>query len=226
MAFLRKEDDEPQALAVDVNPEEIPELQEAAEAIAKARRFADSITGEASAENKTEFADALKALRDANRDAEESRKKLTRQYDDAKKRIKAHVDELVSSSKAAYESLEDRLLNLEAAERKADEEERRAEEARAKAEQEEENRRAEEEKRRAKHVPPPAPRKRPTGARGQSGAKASPVKEVKYNIVDESQIPEEYWRKELNRSKIQTDVRAGVVIAGVEPYVDESVRVG
>lgn len=220
------EEAEPLALTVDVDPAELTELQEAAEALAKARAFADQLPAEATAENKSQFADALKSLRDAKRDAEDARKKITRRFDDGKKRVKAHVDELVSSVSAAYESASDRLLALEAAEERADQEERERERELAKQQQDEENARAEQEGRRAKHVPPPAPRKRATGARGASGAKASKVRTVKYNVVDESKIPDEYWRRELDRSKVQADVRAGVVIPGIEPYVDESVRVG
>lgn len=218
--------EEPPSITVDVDPQELPEFQEAARRLSKARAYADQLPAEATPENKGQFADVLKSLRDADRDAEDARKKLTRKFDDGKKRVKGQFDELRSSVSAAKESVADRLLVLEAAERKADEEERAAERAAAEAEQKRENERAEAEGRRSKHVPPPAPRVRPTGARGPSGAKASPVKETKYNIVDEAAIPDEYWRKELNRAKLQTDVRAGVVIPGVEPYVEESMRVG
>lgn len=216
---------EPEALRVDVKPEEIPELAKLHERLLKARARADRLPAEATAENKGEFATALEDLRNAKRDLEDARKKIARQFDGAKKRVKGFVDEISGSVAAAYESVEARLLDLEAAERRADEEEQKAEEERRKAEQKAENAEAEEEGRRARHVPPPAPRKRPTGARASSGAKATPVKEVKYKIVDEEKIPDEYWKRELNRSKIGTDVRAGVVIPGVEPYVDESMRV-
>ena len=213
------------ALTVDVDPREIPELEAVEGKLIRARRVADALPAEATAENKGQFATALEDLRNAKRDAEEARKQITRQFDGAKRRVKAHVDELVSTVSAAYESAADRLLELEAAERRADEEERRAEEAQRKAAQEEEDAKAEAEGRRHRHIPPPAPRQRPTGARSTSGAKASPVRTVKPKILDESQIPEEYWRKALNMAKINADVRAGVVIPGVEPYVEESVRV-
>jgi hypothetical protein len=211
---------------VDVEPGEIPALQKAAEGLARARRAGDGLPAECTPETKSAFADALKELRDAKRDAQDARLEVTRQFDQAKSRIKVYVDELTSSVAAAYESISDRFLALEAAERRRREEEAAAAERRRREEQEAENAKAREEDRRARHIPAPPPRKEPTGARGASGIKAAPRKELRYRIVDEEKIPDEYWKRELNRAKLQADNRAGIAIPGVEPYYDERVQVG
>jgi hypothetical protein len=214
---------ESDALRVDV---ELPEFQKAQERLHRARAIADRLPEKCTAENKGEFADALREMRDADRDAEEARKGITREFDKGKARVKAGFDELRSSVSAARESVSDRFLEHERAVEKERAEQRARELAEAAKAQEEENARAEAARRRPRHVSPPTERKEPTGARSSTGAKASPVKEKKYRILDESEIPEEYWRKELNRQKIRTDSLAGVHIPGVEIYEDDRVQVG
>lgn len=61
-------------------------------------------------------------------------------------------------------------------------------------------------------VRPPVQIKEP--AKTQGGVTFRKV--VSFEIIDEAQIPETYWLKELNTMKIRTDVRNGMVIPGVQ----------
>jgi len=216
-------------LPADVEVKELNEFTEAAERVARAKRDADAITGDIdSPERYSEATDALKALGDAIKDVEVARKKVKKPFDDAGKRVQAAFVELQSLPKAAKESLEKRALAFERKRQKEERDRREAEEAEArkaeaeaKAEGDEQTaREAREDVDRAM-----APRAEVSGARGASGAKASPTSELKYEITDEALLPDEYVNRVPNRSRILEGVRQGVAIPGVRAYRDEKVRV-
>jgi len=218
MALGRGRNDAPPALAIDVDPKELAEFQQAAEDLARAERGARNVPAELTFDNKGLAADALRELRYASKEAEAARKKITKRFDDAKGRVKAAFDELRAKPDAAAESIGARLVAVEEAEAAKAAEERRREEAEARKAQEEENRRAAEEKRASHHVPPPAPKKRPTGARGSSGAKASVSYEMAYEIVNPEAVPDRFKRWEWDRTEILKAVRNGEAIPGVRPF--------
>ncbi len=216
----------PAPLDVDIDVREHDDFQRVDEATRKAIEQADRITGDIEdQELASEATDALAVLRNAIADGETARKGLKKPYDDAGKRVQAAFKELASPLEARKKSLEDRFLAYEAKKEQAERERREREEAETRKAQEEENARAEAEQRQAHHVAAPAPRKEPTGARGASGAKSSPTTELKYRIVDEDELPDEYVERVPRRSKILADVRNGIVIPGVEPYRDKRVQV-
>jgi chromosome segregation ATPase len=228
MGLLGK-DDKPAVLDVEVDVRELPEFTDAAERIARARRDADAITGDIdSPERYSEATDALKSLNDAIKDTEAARKKVKRPFDDAGKRVQSSFVELQGPAKAAKESLEQRALAFERKRQKEERERREAEEAEARKREAEAKARGEEEE--ARHAREDvdratAPRHEVSGARGASGAKASPTSELKYNITDEAALPDEYVNRVPNRGKILEAVRQGIAIPGVQPYRDEKVRV-
>ena len=208
---------------------ELAAFKEAAEGLTKARATADALTGDIEDEGRySEATDAMKFLDDAVKDAEAARKKTKKVFDNAGKFVQSSFTELKNSAKAARESLEQRALAFER-KREKEERERREEEeaaarkaeAEAKAEgNEEEARHQREEVDRAM-----APRAQVTGARGDTGAKASPTSELKYEITDEALLPDEYVKREPNRAKILEAVRQGIAIPGVRPYREKKVRV-
>lgn len=208
---------------------ELAQFKEAAEAIVKARATADAITGDIdSPERYSEATDAMKFLDDARKDAEAARKKVKRAFDNGGKLVQSSFVELAGSAKAARESLEQRALAFERKRRKEEQDRREAEEAEArKAEAEakkegddEAAQRAREDVHRAT-----APRAEVSGARGDTGAKASPTQELKYDITDEAALPDDYVKRVPNRAKILEAVRQGIAIPGVHVYRDEKVRV-
>lgn len=229
MALLSRNRDEGAALeegAVAPDPRTLEEFSSICAAAARARQAADAIpevidTDEAA----SAAADALKALKHVRQDAEKYRKDLGRPYSDAKAAIDATFKEVASPVGAIEQSLKDRLIERERRRKAEAEERRRKEEMQAEAEQEQEDVQAAEEGRASKHIPPPAPKAEPTGARGLSGAKASTVEETKYEIIDEALLPDAYVKRVPMKSKIKADVQQGIVIPGVRPYKDDNVRV-
>lgn len=227
MGLLGK--DEKSVLDVDVNVRELPEFTEAAENIGKALREAEAITGDIdSPERYSQAADALKSLNYAIKDADAARKKVKRPFDDAGKRVQSSFVELQSRPKAAKESLESRALAFERKRAKEERERREAEEAEARKREAEAK--AEGDLETAKQAREDvdramAPRAEVTGARGGSGAKASPTSELKYEITNERELPDEFVKRVPDRAKILEAVRQGIAIPGVRPYRDEKVRV-
>lgn len=233
MGLLNRRDDEPTgetALTTAVAPTELSAFAEcraaADKAMVSAKRFDRDVTDREAASIVT---DLLRDLKHARQAAEKARKETKAPFADAGKRIDAAFKELQSPIEAAERSLKDRLLAFERQRQKEERERREAEEREAlKAKQEAEEmhdpeaeRDARQDLRRAQ-----APRKEPTGARGSSGAKASPVSEVKYEITDPDKLPDEYVERVPKRSKILADVRQGVVIPGVHAWTEDNVRVG
>lgn len=209
-----------------IDPKETDEFAQAARLGRRAKEQADAITGEISDQQlANEATEALAALRAAVNETEASRKALKKPFDEAGKQVHVAFKELASPLEAAKESLEARFLAFE--KRKEDEarQRREAEEASVRRAQEEENARAAEQGRQSHHIAPPPPRREVKGGRGVSGAKSSPVSELKYDIVDEDALPDEYVERVPRRAKILADVRAGLVIPGVRPYRDRKVRV-
>lgn len=227
MSILSKRtDDEPEhtPLDVDLDVRERGEFVRVDNATRKAIEQADRLPAEiADQAAESEATDALAELRNALADGEAARRALKKPFDDAGKRVQATFKELASPLEARKKSIEDRVLAYEAEKEREERERREREEAAARKAQEEENARAEAEQRQAHHVAAPPPRKEPTGARGMSGAKATPTTELKYRIVDEDALPDEYVERVPRKSKILVDVRNGVAIPGVEPYRDRRV---
>lgn len=220
------EPEAPPALAVDIDVREHEEFKKVDEATRKAIAQADRLTGEVEdQETASQVTDALAEIRNAIEDGETARKALKKPFDTAGKRVQAAFKELASPLEARKQSLEDRFLAYEARKEKAATERREREEAEAAAAQEEENKAAEAEGRAAHHIPPPAQRAEPTGARGASGAKGSPTTELKYRIIDEDELPDEYVERVPRKGKILADVRQGIVIPGVEPFRGKRVQV-
>jgi hypothetical protein len=223
------EPDAPAPLNVDLDVREREEFQRVDEQTRKAIEQADRLTGEiGDPEAASEATDALASLRNAIDDGETARKALKKPFDAAGKRVQAAFKELASPLEARKKSLEDRFLAYEE-KREAEERERRErEEAEARKAQEEaeqaQDAAAESQARQDLHRAQ-APRVQPTGARGASGAKSSPTAELKYDIVDEDALPDEYVERVPRRAKILADVRQGIAIPGVQPYRDKRVQV-
>ncbi len=207
----------------------LAEFNEAAASIAKARVSADAITGDIdSPESYSAATDAMKFLDDAMRDVEALRKKVKRSFDNGGKLVQSSFVELKGSADAARKSLEQRALAFEDRRQREEQERREAEEAEARKREAEAKRegdeqaaqRAREEVHRAT-----APQADVSGARGETGAKASPTSELKYDITDEDALPDAYVKRVPDRAKILEAVRQGVIVPGVHVYRDRKVRV-
>lgn len=208
------------------DPTTLPEFAELAAEAAKAMNYANQVKGEVGGEDLAKTAaDVLKELKGVLRKNKATREELARAYNDAKERLNAAFKEQASPIQAAFESLSNRLLAYQKAKKERLDAARRKEEEEARKAQEAENAAAEQEGRMSHHKPPPAPKAQPKGTRGLSGSKATGVEEVKYEITDEALLPNAYVKRVPIRSKIQADVRAGIVIPGVRPYTDEKLRV-
>lgn len=232
---LRRQDDAPPEadapapLDVDIDVREHDDFQRVDEQTRKAIAQADRLTGDIEdPEAASEATDALAAIRNAIADGEAARKGLKKPFDDAGKRVQAAFKELASPLEARKQSLEDRFLAYEARKEEAERERREEEEAAARKAQEEaeaaQDAAAESQARQDLHRAQ-APRVQPTGARGSSGAKSSPTTELKYDIVDEDALPDEYVERVPRRSKILADVRQGIAIPGIRVYRDKRVQV-
>lgn len=232
---LRRQDDTPAEqegpapLDVDIDVRERDEFTKVDEATRSAIAQADRLTGDIEdPEAASEATDALAAIRNAIEDGETARKALKKPFDAAGKRVQAAFKELASPLEARKKSLEDRFLAYEAQKEEEERQRREGEEAAARQAQEEAERaedaeaaaRARQDLHRAQ-----APRAQPTGARGASGVKSSPTTELKYDITDEDELPDEYVERVPIRSKILADVRQGIAIPGVRAYRDKRVQV-
>lgn len=234
MRLRRQEDtpDQPETLApldVDIDVREREEFKQVDEQTRKAIAEADRLTGEINdPETASEVTDAIAAIRNAIEDGETARKALKKPFDAAGKRVQATFKELASPLEARKKSLEDRFLAYEAKKEEEERQRREREEAEARraaeeAEQAEDPEAASKARQDLHRVQ--APRAQPTGARGASGAKSSPTTELKYDIVDEDALPDEYVERVPCRSKILADVRQGIAIPGVRAYRDKRVQV-
>lgn len=204
-----------------VVPRELQGFKDVQATISKAREQADRIPETiADRAQLGEATDALKALRDARKDAEATRKVEKAPFTDAGKRIDADFNELGATVQGAERSLEARIGNFEAAERKAHEEEQKRIEKNERERQKRENEKAEREQRNSRRVEPaPLPPPPPKGGRGTlTKAKATPKKVWKYEIVNEQALPDEYLTKTPNRKRIRAHVEAGVEVPGVRAW--------
>lgn len=206
-------------------PTEAPEFKTLSEQIASALQHANAITDIVDAETASQATDVLKGLKHARQDAEKYRRELGRFHADAKARIDATYREAASPVLAAERSIKDRLLAYEQAERAKAEAARKAEIEEAERLQKIEDEAAAEEGRAGHHVAAPAPKKRPTGARGASGAKATPTRRMSYEIVDVDELPDRYVRKEPIRSLIKASVDAGEYVPGIRVFEVEDMQV-
>jgi cell division septation protein DedD len=206
-----------------VDPRELDGFKEVQRTIGIAREQADRIPAELADRGQLgEATDALKALRDAVKDVEAARKREKAPYVETAKWIEGGFKELGASLDGVTKSIEARMDAFEEKERKAHEAERKRQEEnerrRLKREQEriDAGKPARATPRPAPAPPPPAP---PTGARGtMTKAKATPKKVWKYEIVDESLLPDEYLTKTPNRQLIGAHVRVGTQIPGVRAW--------
>lgn len=208
-----------------VVPRELESFKQVQVAIGKAREQADRIPEELADRGQLgEATDALKALRLAVKDVEAARKAEKAPYMDASRAIEADFKELAASLDGVTKSVEARMDAFEEKERKAHEAEVKAQEKRERERLKREQDRIDAGKppiapgrtRQPPAAPPPPP---PTGARGTATkAKATPKKVWKYEITDESLLPEEYLTKTPNRQLIGAHVRVGTQIPGVRAW--------
>jgi hypothetical protein len=223
------ENAETRVLSTDLDPrtlEEFAKINKAAEsALAEANALAKLDPDLETDEGARLAADALKSLRYVRTDAEKFRKDVGRLFADAKSRVDAVFKEIVARPLAAEEHYKSALAKRERAIREREAAEQRKREEEAAAAQALEDAKASKEGRASHHIPAPPPPPAPRGARGFSGAKATPSTELKYRILDVAALPDEYVERVPIRSKILADVRQGVAIAGVEPYTDDRVNV-
>ena len=126
--------------------------------------------------------------------------------------------------KGFEEGLSAQMLPLHEAREQKEREERERELADAAARQAADDEAAAAEGRASHHEAAAPPKASTVSRRGTSGTKASAGSELKYRIVDEAKLPDEYVERVPRRSKILADVRSGIYIPGVEPYEEKKVR--
>lgn len=207
-----------------VEPRDLDQFKEAGETLRKARQLADILPPEiTTAEQAGEAAEVLKQLRFARDDADATAKEVKRHYDGFGAKVLAAVRELKSSNDAAEQSVKDRVLAYNQAQRKREEEERKKAERSERERQQRENERAEREERNSKAVAP-SPRPAPAPKSVGTGFAKTTVRQVaKYEIVDESLLPPEYLKCQPDKAKIAAAAKAGLVVPGVRIWKEDQV---
>jgi hypothetical protein len=203
---------------------ETAEFKRAQEKLLAARKVADIAPAEITNQGQAgEVADALKELRFAREDTLAASKAVKAPYDAHGKKVLAAFRELGSSNAAAEEALEERVLDYQARERKREADERKKAERSERERQERENARAEKERRQSKQVQPSArPAPAPRSAKG-GFAQAVTRDVTKYEVVDEGAMPDEYFDRVLNKSKVNAAIKAGLVVPGVRVWKEAQV---
>ena len=206
-----------------INPADLASFEEASQTLNNARAAIDRIPAELDEASAGRAADALKEARHALEDVETLRKAEKEPYIATGRKIDADFKELQSTLKAAGESLKARVIaHNQKVQREADEERKRLEknarerQAREDAKAEAEGR-ASHDKRGAPPPPPPPP-----SARGNF-AKTTIKKVKKYEIEDESRLPDGFVRRVPDRAKIKAAVAAGLVVDGVRVWEEDEV---
>lgn len=206
-----------------IDPTRLASFEEASLAIRGARERIDRIPAELDEATAGQAADALKETRHALEDVETSRKAEKAPYTATGQAVDASFKELQSSLKAAAESLKARLVSYNARVQREAEEERKRQERNARERQAREDAKAEAEGR-ASHdkrgAPPPPPP--PPSARG-SFAKTTIKKVKKYEIEDESKLPDGFVKRVPDRAKIKAAVAAGLAVEGVRVWEEDEV---
>jgi hypothetical protein len=207
-----------------VPPRDLPEFTEAQEKLRKARELADTLPAEiADQETFGEAADALKELRHAREDVTALSKAVKGPYDQYGREVLASFRELGSTNDAAEDSIKDRVTKYTAAQKKKADEERKKAERSERERQAREDKKAEEEQRRSRAVKP-STRPAPPPKKASGGFAQTVVKEVtKYEVQDESRIPDEYFDRVLNKGKVAASAKAGLVIPGVRIWKEPQV---
>lgn len=206
-----------------VNPTDLVSFGEASDMIRTARSTIDRLPAELDEQSAGSAADALKEARHALENVETIRKAEKAPYTATGQQIDASFKELQSSLKAAGESLKSRLVAFNARIQREADERRRREEKNARERQAREDAKAAEENR-ASHdkrgAPPPPPP--PPSARGNF-AKTTIKKVKKYEIEDESKLPDGFVNRVPDKAKIKAAVAAGLVVEGVRVWVEDEV---
>jgi hypothetical protein len=206
-----------------IDPTELQSFEEAQNAIATARQRVDAVPAELDDDSAGTAADVLKEARHVLQDVEVSRKAEKEPYTVTRDRIESSYKELQSPLQAAMDSVKARIVKHTAAKRKAAEEEAKriernaAERQRREDEKAEKEGRASRDKRGAPAPPPPPP-----SARG-SFAKTTVKKVKKYQIEDESLLPDHLVKRVPDKLKIKAAVNAGEVIPGVRMWEEDEV---
>lgn len=207
-----------------INPTDLASFEEASQTISNARALIDRIPAELDDASAGRAADALKEVRHALEDVETSRKAEKEPYATTGRMIDAVFGELQSSLKAAAESLKVRVIAYNRQVQQEAEDERKRQEKNARERQAREDAKAEAEGR-ASHdkrgAPPPPPP--PPSARG-SFAKTTIKKVKKYEIEDESRLPDGFVKRVPDRAKIKAAVAAGLVVDGVRVWEEDEVQ--
>lgn len=206
-----------------INPADLASFEDASQIIRNARASIDRIPAELDEASAGRAADALKEVRHALEDVETTRKAEKEPYAATGRKIDADFKELQSTLKAAAESLKTRVIAFNRKVQREAEEERKRHERNARERQAREDAKAEAEGR-ASHDKrgAPAPPPPPPSARG-SFAKTT-IKEVtKYEIEDESKLPDGFVKRVPDRAKIKAAVAAGLVVEGVRVWKEPEV---
>ena len=206
-----------------INPVDLASFDEASQTIGNARASIDRIPAELDDVSVGRAADALKEARHALEDVETSRKAEKEPYAATGRKIDADFKELQSTLKAAAESLKARVIAYNAKVQRDAEEERKRQEKNARERQAREDAKAEAEGRAAhdkRGAPPPPPP--PPSARGNF-AKTTIKKVKKYEIEDESRLPDGFVKRVPDRAKIKAAVAAGLVVEGVRVWEEDEV---
>jgi hypothetical protein len=206
-----------------IRPTDLASFEEATQSIQRARQRIDLIPAELDEESAGRAADALKEARHALEDVETSKKAEKAPYTATGRQIDADFNEIQATLKGAIDSLKARLISYDnEVQRKADEE-RKRQEKNARERQAREDAKAEAEGRAAhdkRGAPPPPPP--PPGARG-SFAKTTIKKVKKYEIEDESRLPDGFVKRVPDKAKIKAAVAAGLVVEGVRVWIEDEV---
>jgi hypothetical protein len=206
-----------------INPADLASFEVASQIVSNARGSIDRIPAELDEASAGRAADALKEVRHVLEDVETSRKAEKAPYVATERKIDADFSELQSTLKAAAESLKARVIAYNRKVQQEAEEERKRQGKNARERQAREDAKAEAEGR-ASHdkrgAPPPAPP--PPSARGNF-AKTTIKKVKKYEIEDESRLPDGFVKRVPDRAKIKAAVAAGLVVDGVRVWVEDEV---
>lgn len=202
-----------------VDPRELESFGESQEQARRAIEFASSITEITDLDQSRRAAEALVHLKHFREDVEKRRKAEKAPYLQAGTDIDAAFNELKSLPNAAEEQLKSLLESYEAELERQRQEEIKREQRNAAARQ---KRAAEKGVARASAAPAPPPPPAPKGARAMSGGKVSPTTVTKYEIVDESQLPDEFCKRVPDKAKINAAVKAGLPIPGVRAWKEKS----
>lgn len=213
-----------QADAPLVVPRELPGFKRVVEAMAKAKAQADRLPAEITDEGVSgEASDALKALKHVRQDIDKERKAAKAPFDQASGLVQSTFVELLNPVAGIEQSIKARLLAFNQAQQKAHEAERKRQEKLARERQAREDAKAKKEERAARHKPaPPPPPPPPSGARG-ANAKTSVRTVMKYEIINEAELPDEYVTRKPDRRKIKAAVDAGLVVPGTRVWSEDEV---